>query len=156
MPLRDALLAAALVVGLVGCGEPASPDAADGFAVPDVESPATRGTTGGLITTKNELFALDVAPDPSPIPLNEPFALEITVARAEGAGAVVDDATLQLTARMPEHNHGMLRYPTTERIAPGHFRTEGMLFHMPGFWELVVNVQAGDAMDQATMRIDLE
>lgn len=158
MSLPNAVVPALLVLALalVGCGGEPAPEPADGFALPDVDAAPGVGTTGGVVTSKRGVFTLTVTPSPSPIPLNESFAIEVDVARAETPDVLESDATLQLTARMPEHNHGMLRYPVTERVEPGRFRASGMLFHMTGFWELVVNVQAGDDMDQATMRIDLE
>ena len=43
-------------------------------------------------------------------------------------------------AWMPEHRHGMNYRPTVTRLAPGRWRAEGLMFHMPGRWELVFTV----------------
>ncbi len=142
-------------VCLVACSEDRS-SPAPGYVVPQAGEFAAQGTTGGTVVSIGGIFSLEIVPEPSPIPFNEPYALAIDVARAASPDVLEPDATLQLTARMPEHNHGMNRYPVVERVGPGRFRASGMLFHMSGFWELVVNVQAGDEQDQAVMRIDLE
>jgi cytochrome c peroxidase len=48
--------------------------------------------------------------------------------------------TLKVDAQMPEHRHGMNYRPEVKRIAlsekAGQWRVEGMMFHMPGRWQL--------------------
>ena len=41
---------------------------------------------------------------------------------------------------MPEHRHGMNYKPEVKRLAPGRWRAEGLMFHMPGKWEFVFTV----------------
>ena len=41
---------------------------------------------------------------------------------------------------MPHHRHGMLENPTLRRTGPGAFTFTGMNFHMPGRWELYVDI----------------
>ncbi|HUQ75778.1 MAG TPA: cytochrome c peroxidase [Burkholderiales bacterium] len=45
--------------------------------------------------------------------------------------------TLKIDAQMPEHRHGMNYRPQVKRVGSGHWRAEGLMFHMPGKWELV-------------------
>src|SRR4051812_8689165 len=45
--------------------------------------------------------------------------------------------TLKIDAQMPEHRHGMNYRPEVKRVASGHWSAEGLMFHMPGKWELV-------------------
>ena len=45
--------------------------------------------------------------------------------------------TLQIDAHMPEHRHGMNYKPEVKLLAPGRWRAEGLMFHMPGKWEFV-------------------
>ncbi|HEV8109104.1 MAG TPA: cytochrome-c peroxidase, partial [Burkholderiales bacterium] len=49
---------------------------------------------------------------------------------------------------MPEHRHGMNYAPTVKALAPGRWRAEGLMFHMPGRWELVFEVTANGATDR--------
>jgi cytochrome c peroxidase len=44
--------------------------------------------------------------------------------------------TLKVEAQMPEHRHGMNYRPEVKRITDGRWRVEGMMFHMPGRWQL--------------------
>lgn len=72
--------------------------------------------------------------EPSPIPLNEPFELEVRVLGPDGEP--LEGAALTVDGWMPGHGHGMLRRPVSERRPDGSFRIAGMLFHMGGAWEL--------------------
>jgi cytochrome c peroxidase len=44
--------------------------------------------------------------------------------------------TLAVDAQMPEHRHGMNYRPEVKKVAPGRWRADGLLFHMPGKWQL--------------------
>jgi cytochrome c peroxidase len=43
---------------------------------------------------------------------------------------------LKVDAQMPEHRHGMNYRPAVQRVAAGQWRVEGLMFHMPGRWQL--------------------
>ena len=49
---------------------------------------------------------------------------------------------------MPLHRHGMNYRPEVKALAPGRWRVEGLLFHMPGKWEFVFIVD-GERMTRA-------
>jgi cytochrome c peroxidase len=49
---------------------------------------------------------------------------------------------------MPEHRHGMNYAPAVKALGPGRWRAEGLMFHMPGRWELTFEVTAGGATDR--------
>ena len=80
------------------------------------------------------------APDPDPLPYNEPFALVLTV---EGQPL---PATVRVRADMPEHGHGMPTDPVVTALGDGRYRAEGMLFQMTGRWELVMNLDSEEAV----------
>lgn len=71
---------------------------------------------------------------PSPVPVGRHFALDIALC-APPAQAV--PAALRVDASMPEHRHGMNYRPGVQPQGAGLFRAEGLMFHMPGRWELV-------------------
>jgi len=50
---------------------------------------------------------------------------------------------LRVDARMPEHRHGMNYRPRVVALAAGRFVAEGLLFHMPGRWQLIFDVDRG-------------
>ncbi|HLT78357.1 MAG TPA: hypothetical protein VKZ87_13315 [Ferrovibrio sp.] len=88
------------------------------------------------------------APQPSPIPLNKPFALQIAACAAKPDRIAVD-------ATMPAHRHGMNYRTTVTQLAPGEFRAEGLLFHMPGEWEIVFDLFYGERRERQTHRVTL-
>jgi hypothetical protein len=57
---------------------------------------------------------------------------------------------------MPEHGHGMNRVPKIEAKEGGRFRAEGLLFHMPGRWELYFDVTRGALTERAQTDVHLE
>ena len=47
----------------------------------------------------------------------------------------------QLDAEMPGHGHGMNYHTSIKLLAPGRYEAGGLLFHMPGDWQLVLDVE---------------
>ena len=70
---------------------------------------------------------------PTPIPVGRHFALDIALCAPAGQAL---PATLRVDATMPEHKHGMNYRPSVAPRGPGQYRAEGLMFHMPGRWEL--------------------
>lgn len=101
-------------------------------------------------------FHVKVVPQPNPIPFNQLFGLAITVSPAKDPRQVLDDATVAVDARMPAHNHGMNLQPRVTPAGAGTFRADGLLFHMPGTWELYVDVTRAAEMERATFVINVE
>jgi hypothetical protein len=53
-------------------------------------------------------------------------------------------ATLtRIDADMPEHRHGMNYRPSLAPRGPGRYVAEGLMFHMPGRWRLLFDVERG-------------
>ncbi|MEM7309367.1 MAG: FixH family protein [Planctomycetota bacterium] len=105
------------------------------------------GSRGGVVVL--------CASRPAPIPLNEPFELDVEVRSSAAHGQAVDGARVYVTGWMPDHQHGMVRQPETTELGGGRYRIEGMLFHMPGHWELRVDVIAGRKPERATFDVHL-
>lgn len=51
---------------------------------------------------------------------------------------------------MPAHGHGMNYKAEIKALGRGRFQADGLLFHMPGRWEIVFDVRSGGASDQIT------
>lgn len=98
-------------------------------------------------------YAVVVETRPSPVPLNEPFEAVVRVTPRTPPSAPL---AVEVDARMPEHFHGMNRVARTTAQADGTFRAEGLLFHMPGRWELYVDVTEGPRTERAQMEIRLK
>lgn len=84
---------------------------------------------------------------PEKIPMGRHFSLELAVCAS--AGAPVPES-VSVDARMPEHRHGMNYRASVTREAGGRYRADGLMFHMPGRWELVFDLRAAGRTDRLT------
>ena len=107
-------------------------------------------------TTLEGRFVVWWVPEPDPIPFNQPFKLHVWAALAATPDVPLTDATLEISATMPEHGHGMNRVPRVTAQPDGSHIVEGMLFHMRGRWDLIVNVHGAGTYGQAILPILLE
>jgi hypothetical protein len=73
--------------------------------------------------------------EPAAIAVGKPFALMVWTCPREARLVKVD-------ATMPEHRHGMNYRPSIAAQEAGTWRVQGLLWHMPGRWELRFDVQA--------------
>ena len=78
------------------------------------------------------------------------FALEFQVCPKAGQPA---PETVKVDAHMPEHRHGMNYAPSLKVLGPGRWRAEGLLFHMPGRWELVFEIRAAGETDRTSAAV---
>lgn len=90
--------------------------------------------------------------DPLRIEVGEPFALLVNVCTRRNGAAEL----LAVDANMPEHRHGMNYRATIVAKGNGRFRAEGLLFHMPGRWEITFDVRAGSESERLTHDIILK
>ena len=89
-------------------------------------------------------FMVAFRPEPLQIEVGEPFALLFNVCTKRGEPAEL----VALDAQMPEHRHGMNYRPAIVAAGEGRFRAEGLVFHMPGRWEITMDVRQGDTSDR--------
>jgi hypothetical protein len=140
-----------IVLALVGC-QSSAPGGAPPEVVPDapVEELALRGlpSAGGR-------FYIEWAPVPDPIPLNRSFEVEVRVSDP-ATREPLTDIEVVVDAGMPFHNHGMNRKPRVEARGDGSFRARGMLFHMPGEWELYVDVFQRGISERARIPLEVD
>ena len=94
-------------------------------------------------------YRLSYRPEPDPIPLNRSFELELTVRGAGGGGPPVDGLDLRVSGWMPDHGHGMNRRPRVTPQGGGRYLVRGMLLHMPGHWEIYVELVDDDQAERA-------
>ena len=81
--------------------------------------------------------------------VGQPFALLVSLCPAEARLTRVD-------ATMPEHRHGMNYRPKVITIAPGLYRAEGLLFHMPGRWDLTFDLVTGNTTQRLASTLRAE
>lgn len=86
------------------------------------------------------------------IPVNALFELELELA---AGGAPLEGAEVGVSAFMPDHGHGLNYVPLTEELGGGRYRVDGLLFHMPGFWQLHVDVVRDGVASRASFDLEL-
>lgn len=87
--------------------------------------------------------------EPDPVPLNELFSIHVDI-YADGACTIrATDVGLAVDARMPHHRHGMNRRPLLSPEDDGGTLVKGMLFHMPGRWELYFDLTVDGVTQRA-------
>ena len=115
--------------------QPASPEAGwRGAATPDGRTTCSFRVVGGG--------------DP---PRNEDFELEVVLERD---GQRLRGAELVVRGFMPDHGHGMVRWPRAIPREDGSFLVEGMLLHMRGHWQLFFDIH--EATGTSSVCFDLE
>ena len=120
-------------------------------------SPSPTGGKRNLVSNGGNFLVL-VETVPDPIPLNAPFSVAFSVQhRNPGSGETSASAIgVEVDARMPAHFHGMSRIPKLTHRPDGSYLAEGLLLHMPGHWELYVDITEGARTERAQCDIDLK
>jgi hypothetical protein len=90
---------------------------------------------------------------PAPIEVGRHFAVEAFVCPTPPVGVA---AGFMVDARMPEHRHGMNYRARVFRKPDGIYVAQGLLFHMPGLWQLMFDVEHAGRMQRLTTDVDLE
>jgi hypothetical protein len=91
--------------------------------------------------------------EPQPIPIGRHFRLRVLACSASG---VLLQGPLAIDAEMPAHRHGMNYRPSVTRTGDGSFDVEGMLFHMPGHWQITFELGGGMARRRLTADVTIE
>lgn len=89
---------------------------------------------------------------PSLVPLNDAFDLAIEVELLRDG----EIRALSADADMPAHRHGMLVVPEVERVAPNKYEARGLRFHMPGYWEIFVDVTIGNVTERIAFPVEVD
>lgn len=103
--------------------------------------------TGWVVFSDRAMIAF--RPEPMRIEVGQPFSLLFNVCTRKDNPAEL----VAIDAHMPEHRHGMNYRPTIVPAGDGRFRVEGLVFHMPGRWELDIDVRAGSETERLTHEI---
>ena len=118
----------------------------------------TAQTCGGDLAgtrrvVENAHYTIAYALTPDPIPVGQHFVVEFAVCARAGAKA---PQAVRVDANMPDHKHGMNYRPGVTTTGAGTYRAEGLLFHMPGRWDLTFDVVADNATVRVTEPLRLE
>lgn len=98
---------------------------------------AACGLDGGKVVNLDAGVALYYRFEPSQLAVAEHFSMYFRVCRE---GESLEPEKFKVDAVMPKHGHGM-NYPVGVVTRPdGVIETTGMMFHMPGFWQIRIDL----------------
>ncbi len=99
-------------------------------------------------TVESARYVLAWRTQPAPIVVGRHFSFDLVVCPKAGAPL---PQSLRIDAQMPEHRHGMNYKPSISRVGnePGRFRADGLMFHMPGRWELAFDLGGGERLTRS-------
>ena len=137
--------AAGLVLLLVAAGVLIS---SMSFVPNDLDYSTTRLSEQGL-------YKVTYIAEINPVPINQMLKWTLHVEDAEGQ--LVENATITVDGDMPQHGHGLPTRPQVTRyLGNGDYRVEGLKFHMPGWWVVDFQIEAGDQQDQVRFNLLLD
>jgi len=87
--------------------------------------------------------AIAFTTQPAQIKVGELFSLNATL--CPKAGAV---RAFKVDASMPDHRHGMNYQPSVVRKDENAYTASGLMFHMPGRWQLVFEVDSASGRER--------
>ena len=105
------------------------------------------GWTGGA-RLDGELWTAWWRPEPAPIPVAAHFSVQFHL-----CGPPVDRVGVR--GWMPDHRHGM-NYRPEVTLDSSSGTAEGLLFHMPGRWQLILDVHGAAGRETLTADAVLE
>ena len=85
-----------------------------------------------------------------PVTVSKPFALNLTLCGNNAKLSVKADAW------MPRHKHGMNYAPVVTNKGEGKYAVSNMVFHMPGLWQVRVNVRDPENDRPTTYLLDVQ
>ena len=104
--------------------------------------------------SEHKHFRISYQTNPDPIPLNKHFRMTFLV--QDLAGKPLDGLALKVDAGMPEHNHGMSVKPELKALGKGRYEVRGLLYHMPGYWEVYVDTPYQEKLERTIFGMTLE
>lgn len=150
-----ALISAVMLAMSAGCRS-GDASASTSQVLPEPADLRARDQSGDhRVRTTGGSYEVSINPPPSRLPLNELFALNIGVVDAATKRPVAD-ISVRADAAMPQHRHGMNTAPRTTRNADGSFTARGMMLHMPGYWEIYVDVTRNGQTERAVIEVELD
>jgi hypothetical protein len=102
---------------------------------------------------ENAHYAVVFKTMPDPIAVGSHFSVDFAVCPQ---GDAEKPRNVRVDAQMPEHRHGMNYRPVVVASGPGAYRADGLMFHMPGRWELLFDVVTSAGSERLTVPISIE
>lgn len=106
-----------------------------------------------LSATTAEGTRVEIYSDLSPLVINRIHTWHVRVLDTEGRHL---PAQLSISGGMPDHDHGMPTSPqVTGQLENGDYLLEGMRFHMPGAWQLLIELTIDGTAQTAVIDFNL-
>ena len=112
---------------------------------------AIRGPARQVIETPN--VRLVFAPDVWPIPVGQHFGLTLAACPKAGTPLIT---RMRVDALMPLHRHGMNYRSSVQSLGEGTFKAQGLMFHMPGRWRFVFEIDNGPNTERLTHETEIQ
>lgn len=123
-----------------------------GISMPSFAATTTKSAELSGITEKG--LVIEIYSELSPLLINQIHSWHIRIRNANDQ--VVSVEQLTIIGGMPEHDHGLPTQPQiTAQLENGDYLLEGVRFHMPGKWELVISMSVDGQVDQALIEFQL-
>jgi hypothetical protein len=119
----------------------AAPEVADVPVVPEIAWRSAPSADGRYFIRWRPLV--------EPIPMADPFDVEVELFTSESMVEQPDYESILVDAGMPHHGHGMNVRPELEHRPDGTWIARGMLMHMPGRWQVYVDVLDDGRLERA-------
>jgi len=123
----------------------------NGSAGPKAYGPVVGSRT---VDSNGNNYSVTYSCQPDPIPLNEPFSLNLLIIPKRPLQE--DILTVKVDAQMPEHLHGMNRRPDIKMEPNSKVVASGMLFHMPGHWQVHIDIARKGITERAQFDLTLK
>ena len=121
---------------------------------PAIAGACTPDLPGGSVERlESARFAVAFRTRPERVAVGRHFDVEFAICARDGRGM---PEGIRLDAQMPEHRHGMNYRPAIRAEAPGRYRAEGLMFHMPGRWEYLFELRSAGVTDRLARSVVLE
>ena len=108
-----------------------------GLSLPTLH--ASEARRADLQSTTDSGISVEIYSQLSPLEINRIHSWKLVI--HDAAGNLLSGAELTLTGGMPDHDHGIPTLPQfTERADAGVYSLQGIRFHMPGKWQIVLSI----------------
>lgn len=91
--------------------------------------------------------------EPAKIEVGKPFSIEV-VACVDGEKRMAP-SRIRVDAGMPMHGHGMNYRPSERKLGPGHSAFDGLVFHMPGKWQISFDIFEGETRERLIQKVTI-
>lgn len=125
-----------------------------GFAVTVLVASLAMAEMSPPIESAKRIYRLRFESQLQPLKINQIHSWQVRVETVDGEP--LRNAALTMTGGMPAHDHGLPTAPrVTREMGDGEYLIEGVRFHMGGYWEITIKIDAGGTTDFVTVPLDL-